>query len=87
MPLSTSPDPAVASDGGAFVLMIAVPSGAAMTVSLPLRTTTALLRRAAARARESLSPRKSNSRLNSPSCGVSTHRAGYLLDQVSTDRP
>ncbi len=41
---STSPAPAVASVGGALALMIARPSGAAITVSLPLRTTTAPLR-------------------------------------------
>jgi len=41
MPLNTSPDPAVAKVGGAFALMIARPSGAAMTVSAPFKTITA----------------------------------------------
>jgi hypothetical protein len=33
MPASTSPAPAVASQGGAFVLMTARPSGAATTIA------------------------------------------------------
>ena len=40
-PASTSPDPAVASHGGALALIAARPSGAAMTVSVPLRMTIA----------------------------------------------
>src|SRR5215467_2689168 len=40
-PASTSPVPAVASQGGALALTAARPSGAAMTVSAPLCTTTA----------------------------------------------
>ena len=72
MPPKTSPDPAVANVGGALALMMARPSGAAITVSEPLRTMTAPLRRAAARVRVSLSPLGSNRRRNSPSCGVST---------------
>ena len=50
--------------------MTARPSGAAITVSAPLSSTTAPLRAAAARARVSLSPSRSNRRRNSPSCGV-----------------
>ena len=42
-PASTSPEPAVASHGGALSLMAARPSGAAITVSGPLSTTTAPL--------------------------------------------
>ena len=72
MPLSTSPEPAVASVGGALALMMASPSGDAITVSLPFNTTTAPLRRAAARVRLSLSLSVLNKRANSPSCGVST---------------
>ena len=37
---STSPTPAVASVGGALALTMTRPSGEAMTMSLPLRTTT-----------------------------------------------
>ena len=50
MPASTSPEPAVASSGPPFVLMAARPSGAAITVSMPLNTTTPRASRAAARA-------------------------------------
>jgi hypothetical protein len=46
IPLNTSPAPAVARVDGASALTIASPSGAALTVSLPLRTMTAPLRRA-----------------------------------------
>ncbi len=58
--------------------MVARPSGAATTLSAPLRMTTAPSARAAARARASLptapstSSRPRNSRANSPSCGVMT---------------
>ena len=55
-PPRTSPAPAVAKVGGAFELMMARPSGAAITVSAPFSTITAPLVRAAARARVSLSP-------------------------------
>ena len=41
MPPSTSPEPAVASHGGASALIAARQSGAAMTVSGPLSTTIA----------------------------------------------
>ena len=41
MPASTSPEPAVASQGGALALIARRPSGAATTVSAPLRMTTA----------------------------------------------
>ena len=51
-PASTSPEPAVASHGGALSLMAARPSGAAMTVSGPLRMTTAPLAGGRARAFE-----------------------------------
>ncbi len=40
-PASTSPLPPVASDGGALTVIAARPSGAAMTVSGPLSSTTA----------------------------------------------
>src|SRR5580698_2577326 len=43
-PDSTSPDPAVARLGGALVLMAALPSGAAITVSAPFSTSTAWAR-------------------------------------------
>ena len=49
-PARTSPVPAVASQGGALALIAARPSGAAITVSGPLNTTTAPDLRAAARA-------------------------------------
>ncbi len=65
-------EPAVARVGGALLLMMARPSGAAMTVSAPFNTITAPLRRAASRARDNLSPVASKMRLNSPSCGVMT---------------
>ena len=41
IPASTSPEPAVASQGGAFSLIAARPSGAAITVSGPFSSTTA----------------------------------------------
>src|SRR5665213_2686536 len=72
MPASTSPEPAVASSGGAFSLIAARPSGAAITVSAPFSKTTAPLALAARSARSSLLPEASNSRANSPSCGVNT---------------
>ena len=50
-----SPEPAVASVGGRSQPIAARPSGAATTVSAPLRTTTAPVSQAAARARASLS--------------------------------
>ncbi len=46
-PASTSPVPAVASQGGALLLIATRPSGAAITVSAPFRTMTAFARRAA----------------------------------------
>ena len=51
MPARTSPEPAVASQGGALALIARRPSGAAITVSAPLRSTTAPERALAARAR------------------------------------
>ena len=66
----------MASVGGRSKPIAARPSGAATTVSAPLRTTTAFSAAAAARARASLlgcpriSGRPRNSRANSPSCGV-----------------
>ena len=72
-PESTSPEPAVANHGGALELIAARPSGAAITVSVPLRTMIAPDRSAATRARSSFEPGSSpKSRLNSPSCGVIT---------------
>ena len=50
-PASTSPEPAVASDGGALALIAARPSGLAMTVSAPLRMIMAPDRFAAGMAR------------------------------------
>ena len=47
MPANTSPEPAVASQTGALVLISARPSGEAMTVSAPLYMTAALARLAA----------------------------------------
>ena len=82
IPPSTSPAPAVAKVGGALALMMARPSGAAMTVSAPFSTITAPLVRAAARARVSLSPLESNRRANSPSCGVSTQAPRMALEQL-----
>ncbi len=55
-PARTSPLPAVASSGGALALMTAQPSGAATTVSAPLRSMAAPLVPAAWRALVSLSP-------------------------------
>ena len=54
MPPKTSPDPAVPSVAGALALTMARPSGAAITVSVPLSTMMASLCRAAARVRVSL---------------------------------
>ena len=54
MPDSTSPAPAVASQGGAFAAMVARPSGEATTVSGPFNKTIAPLRSAAARTLSSL---------------------------------
>ncbi len=48
IPASTSPAPAVASQGGALEAMVARPSGDATTVSGPLSSTTAPTRSAAA---------------------------------------
>ena len=56
MPASTSPDPAVPRLAGALALIAARPSGAAITVSPPLRMTTAPERAAAARACSTLLP-------------------------------
>ncbi len=75
-PASTSPEPAVASQGGAFAAMAARPSGAATTVSAPLSTTTAPASCEASW--HSLSfcltgafcPFVLKIRANSPSCGV-----------------
>ncbi len=50
MPASTSPEPAVASQGGAFSQIAARPSGAAITVSAPFSRTVAPEAFAAARA-------------------------------------
>ena len=77
MPARTSPEPAVASSGGAFSLIAARPSGAAITVSAPFsRTTAPLSPRGAAGARRACCRAGwSNRRANSPSCGVITHRA------------
>jgi hypothetical protein len=49
-PASTSPEPAVASQGEPFRFTAARPSGAAITVSGPFSSTTAPARRAASRA-------------------------------------
>jgi len=68
--LETRVRPAVANDGGAWMLMTARPSGAAITVSGPLSRTAAPLRLAACRARSTLPAppaRSGNSRRNSPS--------------------
>ena len=67
--------PAVASHGGALPLMMAWPSGRAMTVSAPFSSTTAPAWAAAARACDSLSPSMPNNLLNSPACGVRRHRS------------
>jgi hypothetical protein len=56
----------VARCGGAFELIAARPSGAAITVSGPFSTTIAPLRSAAARTVSSLEARSGKSRLNSP---------------------
>ncbi len=83
MPASTSPEPAVASQGGALSAIAARPSGAATTVSGPLSKTTAPEISAARRARSSFegdsSARALNKRLNSPSCGVITVALVRLL--------
>ena len=78
IPASTSPAPAVASQGGALAAMVARPSGEATTVSGPFSSTTAPERSAAARTRSSfersgcLLLMSLNRRGNSPSCGVRT---------------
>ena len=66
IPASTSPEPAVASQGGALSLMAARPSGAAITVSGPFRTTTAPLsrpQRAPARASSRRAARRTGAEL------------------------
>src|ERR1700755_1275319 len=86
IPASTSPAPAVASQGGALAAMVARPSGEATTVSDPFSNTTAPERSAAARTRSSferpgcLLLMSLNSRGNSPSCGVSTTRQRIRVD-------
>ena len=88
IPASTSPDPAVASEAGAWTLMTARPSGAATTVSAPLSRTVAPLRRAADRTRSTLPatapPGRGNRRRNSPSCGVS--KTGLRIAENRRDR-
>src|SRR5205807_7908073 len=75
IPASTSPAPAVASQGGALEAMLARPSGEATTVSGPFSSTTAPDRSAAACTRSSLERPgcllliSLNRRGNSPSCG------------------
>ena len=78
-PASTSPEPAVASQGGAFSVIEARPSGAATTVSEPFSSTTAPDVCGRRRARDHilmhfqpLVRSDLNKRANSPSCGVST---------------
>ncbi len=69
-PASTSPEPAVANQGAAEVLTAARPSGAAMTVSGPFRSTTHPARFAAVRAAvirsADASSSPGNTRPNSP---------------------
>ena len=76
MPANTSPDPPVASQGGAFSAMDTRPSGAATTLSAPFSRTVAP-ESAEARPTSSYFDDLSdgsalylNSRTNSPSCGV-----------------
>lgn len=73
-PVSTSPDPAVASHGDAWRLTATRPSGAAMWVCGPFNRTTAPDRCAAQYAAAARSARSisGNSRANSPVCGVMT---------------
>ena len=83
MPAKTSPEPEVASVGGALQFITARPSGAAITVSAPFSTIMAPLSLAADRARLTLSPSKSKTRLNSPSCGVITYGRDALENKRS----
>src|SRR5437763_5759322 len=91
MPARTSPDPAVASSGGAPSLIAVRPSGVATTVSLPFSSITAPLSWAARRARSSLLPasllpdgsRLPNRRANSPSCGVNTQGERIVPNRTS----
>ena len=63
MPASTSPVPAVASQGGALALIAARPSGAAMTVSGPLSSDDAFARlRGFARGIQSCRPLREQAR-------------------------
>src|ERR1051325_2857550 len=77
-PASTSPEPAVASQGGAFSVMEARPCGVAATVSEPFSSTIAPEAAAAALARSHFDvisvacDISLNNRANSPWCGVST---------------
>ena len=90
-PPSISPEPAVASVGGAFELTMARPSGAAITVSAPFEHDhgAALRRRSRGRA-PSCRLLTSKRRANSPSSGVSTqgtadrHRTGPRRNPANT---
>ncbi len=86
-PASTSPDPAVASQGAPDVFTTARPSGAATTVSGPFSSTTAPERLAAARAAAMRSgepaSRPGNTLSNSPGCGVITSRGPSAANRAS----
>ena len=94
-PHSTSPLPAVPSQGVPLALMAARPSGAAITVSAPFSTTTASRKAAAARARARREPSAGtaatplNRRANSPSCGVATawDPPAAIISTSSSARP
>ncbi len=90
MPVSTSPEPAVASTGLPVGFTRAMPSGAAITVRLPFSSTTASARAASARACASRSDSSSRAptparRANSPTCGVRT--ASAFRSARSSARP
>ena len=89
MPASTSPEPAVASQGASLMAIDVRPSGRAMVVSGPFNTTIAPLAAAAARTLSGFgAPRSSTvpkSSANSPSCGVNTTAcadAAYRVEEV-----
>ncbi|SKU99153.1 Uncharacterised protein [Mycobacteroides abscessus subsp. abscessus] len=77
-PASTSPEPAVAAHDPCARFTYAVPSGRAMTVTLPLSRTVALSRAASDRVASTRSGPGGPpaNRANSPACGVRTVAAG-----------
>ena len=90
IPVSTSPDPAVARTGPPVGLIRTTPSGVATSVRLPFNNVTASVRSARARtcARRSSASSRADTperRTNSPTCGVRI--ASDLRSAISAARP